>query len=83
MTEAVRWNVDVIITDTTQVWLDLRRSLESDYDKSISQYSRLFLWTSPKYYTPFLSAYSLAAKKYLENVAGPFDNALPTIRAAA
>lgn len=75
--------MDVIITDTTQVWLDLRRNLESDYEKNISQYSRLFLWTSPKYYTPFISAYSLAAKKYLENVAGPFDNALPAIQTVA
>lgn len=73
MTEAVRWGVDVIITDTTRVWLDLRSELQADYDKKISQHSRLFLWTTLQYYSPVLFAHRKLLKKHLEGVAGSFD----------
>ncbi|KAF8076793.1 PLC-like phosphodiesterase [Lyophyllum atratum] len=76
MMEAVRWEVNVIITDVTRTWLDMRSALETDYEKIGSQYGRVFLWTTPKYYTPFLLANSNKAKTYLERIAGPFD-ALP------
>jgi len=73
MMEAVRWEVDVIITDVTKTWLDMRKALETDYEKIGSQYGRIFLWTTPQYYTPILHVYSKQAKIYLERIAGPFD----------
>ncbi|KAF6762067.1 PLC-like phosphodiesterase [Ephemerocybe angulata] len=83
MTEAVRWGVDVIITDTTAIWLDLRRALQADYDKSMSQYSRLFLWTTFDFYSPVLYRLRAAVKTNLEKVAGPFESALPAVSVAA
>lgn len=31
MIEATRWGVDVILTDKTKTWLDLRETLRSTY----------------------------------------------------
>ncbi|KAG5648717.1 hypothetical protein DXG03_000064 [Asterophora parasitica] len=94
MMEAVRWEVNVIITDVTKTWLDLRTALQgtfftlesakmtwayadvpfiADYEKIGSQYGRIFLWTTPKFYTPYLLAHSKQAQSYLERIAGPFD----------
>ncbi|KAG6854448.1 hypothetical protein C0991_006527 [Blastosporella zonata] len=70
---AVRWEVDVIITDTTKTWLDMRAALRNDYEKIGGQYGRIFLWTTPKFYTPFLLLYRRTSQTYLERVAGPFD----------
>lgn len=44
-----------------------------DYEKIGSQYGRLFLWTTPMFYTPIIMAYSRKAQIYLERIAGPFD----------
>ncbi|KAJ3503150.1 hypothetical protein NLJ89_g8560 [Agrocybe chaxingu] len=79
MMEAVRWGVDAIITDYTKTWLDLRTSLRTDYDKIGSQYGRFFLWTTLRYYSPVLLAYSRMAQSYLESVAGPFDDCLADV----
>ncbi|KAF9462014.1 PLC-like phosphodiesterase [Collybia nuda] len=73
MMEAVRWEVNAIITDVTKTWLDLRTALQTDYDKTGSRYGRIFLWTTPRFYTPFLLAHSRQAQTYLEKIAGPFD----------
>ncbi|KAK2465920.1 hypothetical protein APHAL10511_001561 [Amanita phalloides] len=73
MMEAVRWGVNAIITDVTQTWLDLRSKLQLDYDGIGSKYGRIFLWTTPTFYTPFLILRSVKARRYLEGVAGPFD----------
>ncbi|KAG6897176.1 hypothetical protein C0992_003565 [Termitomyces sp. T32_za158] len=70
---AVRWEVDAILTDETKAWLELRAALKRDYEKIGSQYGRLFLWTTPMFYTPVIMAYSRQAKIYLERIAGPFD----------
>ncbi|TFK17115.1 PLC-like phosphodiesterase [Coprinopsis marcescibilis] len=86
MMEAVRWEVNVIITDVTRTWLELRDALQNDYEKIVSQYSRLFLWTTLNFYAPFLAAYSRQSKLDLEKVAGPFERALtarPTMVSAA
>lgn len=48
-------------------------SIIADYDKTGSQYGRIFLWTTPRFYTPFLLAHSRQAQTYLEKIAGPFD----------
>jgi len=73
MMEAVRWQVDVIITDVTKTWLDLRTALQNDYEKIVAQYGRIFLWTSLRFYTPFRIIESRQAKGYLERIAGSFD----------
>ncbi|KAF8165680.1 PLC-like phosphodiesterase [Crassisporium funariophilum] len=73
MMEAVRWEVNAIITDVTKTWLDLRAALQTDYDKIGSQYGRIFLWTTLRFYPPFLNAYNRKAQAYLESIAGPFD----------
>lgn len=39
-----------------------------------AQYTRLFLWTTPTFYSPFQLWRSLANKYYLESVAGSFDD---------
>ncbi|KAG6856999.1 hypothetical protein H0H87_011093 [Tephrocybe sp. NHM501043] len=70
---AVRWEVDVIITDVTKTWLDMRVALQNDYEKIGAQYGRIFLWTTPQFYTPFLLVYSKQAQIHLERIAGPFD----------
>ncbi|KAJ7771079.1 PLC-like phosphodiesterase [Mycena maculata] len=83
MMEAVRWEVDVILTDVTKTWLDLRRELNSvrvpltsdsaDYDKITRQYSRFFLWTSWRFYPPFRYMMTHIGRDRLERIAGPFD----------
>ncbi|KAF8345601.1 PLC-like phosphodiesterase [Amanita rubescens] len=74
MMEAVRWEVNAIITDATQIWLDLRSKLEVDYEGISSKYGRVFLWTTPRFYAPVLLQKSIASRRYLEGVAGPFDS---------
>lgn len=78
MMEAVRWGVNVIITDVTNVWLDLRANLRKDYDNVEAQYGRLFLWTTPRLYWPFRLLVATLNYKYQESVAGPFDGCIPT-----
>jgi len=73
MMEAVRWDVDVILTDNTQTWLKLRSALHDDYKGMSDQYTRLFLWTTPMFYGPFQFLLGLSQKLGLEKVAGPFD----------
>jgi len=80
MMEAVRWEVNAIITDVTQTWLDLRKNLQSDYHKTGSQYGRIFLWTTPHWYSPFLYYRSRLLQIALERVAGPFDVAVSPVQ---
>jgi len=76
MMEAVRWGVDAILTDFTKTWLDMRAALHTDYEKTGSQYGRGFLWTSLKWYSPWVNVRMRALRMHLESIAGPFD--LPT-----
>ena len=89
MMEAVRWEVDAILTDVTKTWLDLRAALEGasdcrfilnlltssavDYDKVDQQYGRIFLWKNMFYYTPVQSLLRMAGRAYLERIAGPYE----------
>jgi len=41
MMEAVRWDVDVIITDKTEIWLELRTALHNNYNEMSAQYTRM------------------------------------------
>ncbi|KAH8096687.1 PLC-like phosphodiesterase [Cristinia sonorae] len=72
MVEAVRWKVDVILTDVTRTWLDLRQALQADYDKIAAQHGRTFLWTTLQYYPPFQIFSRMVESTYLESVKGPF-----------
>lgn len=74
MMEAVRWGVDVVITDVTQKWLELRGALQVDYDTMLSRYGRLFLWTTWQFYFPVTSSWERLTRMYLESAAGPFDH---------
>ncbi|KAJ8698661.1 hypothetical protein PTI98_005344 [Pleurotus ostreatus] len=71
--QAVRWEVDAILTDTTKTWLDMRQALNVDYDKIGAQYSRFFLWTTWKFYAPILYLRNHLIQLRLERIAGPFD----------
>ncbi|KAF9644499.1 PLC-like phosphodiesterase [Thelephora ganbajun] len=72
MMEAVRWGVDVILTDKTQTWLELRAALEKDYENiSAKHKSRLFLWTQPKYYSIFQTGIDYLVVYALEKAGGP------------
>ncbi|KAJ7246606.1 PLC-like phosphodiesterase [Mycena haematopus] len=73
MMEAVRWEVDVILTDVTRTWLDLRTALHSDYEKIAARYSRFFLWTSFRFYPPVRFIRAVVNRERLESIAGPFD----------
>jgi phosphatidylglycerol phospholipase C len=75
MVEAVRWGVDAIITDVPAVWLELRAKLEKDYDSTVAQHGRLFLWTTWWYYSPVQVALDFVVRRYLEGTAGPLDQA--------
>ncbi|KAG9317336.1 PLC-like phosphodiesterase [Chiua virens] len=70
--ECVRWGVDVILTDVTKKWLDLREALRADYDTTLAQHGRWFLWTTWKFYLPGIMLHR-ASKYALEKIAGPFD----------
>ncbi|KAJ8502487.1 hypothetical protein ONZ45_g11703 [Pleurotus djamor] len=73
MMEAVRWEVDAILTDVTKVWLDLRTALVADYDKIGAKHGRTFLWTTWTFYSPVLLLMRYLIQSKLERVAGPFD----------
>ncbi|KAF9238781.1 PLC-like phosphodiesterase [Melanogaster broomeanus] len=71
-------DADVVITDVTTKWLDLRGALQIDYDTILSRYGRWFLWTTWKFYLPSIMMDRLLSRYRLESVAGPFDQfALP------
>ncbi|KAF9266177.1 PLC-like phosphodiesterase [Marasmius fiardii PR-910] len=72
MMEVSRWGADVVITDVTQKWLDLRKALGTDYEKTGGKYGRVFLWTTFKYYTPYQMFIEYLTQRWLESVAGPF-----------
>ncbi|PIL37419.1 hypothetical protein GSI_01113 [Ganoderma sinense ZZ0214-1] len=71
MLEAVRWGVDVILTDKTGDWLALRESLRGDYDGVMKGHSSTFLWTSPRYYFPTRMFWETLAHYYLTKFGGP------------
>jgi len=74
MMEAVRWGVNVILTDKTQTWLELRTGLENDYEKiSAKHNSRLFLWTQPQYYGFFQMTNEYRVVVALEKAGGPMS----------
>ncbi|KAF9809831.1 hypothetical protein IEO21_07231 [Rhodonia placenta] len=85
MVEAVRWGVDVIITDVTQKWLDLRGALRVDYDKIAARHGRTFLWTKWEYWPPARILDTWSNSKEVEAFAGPFmqEITFPRVSASA
>ncbi|KAI0375951.1 PLC-like phosphodiesterase [Pilatotrama ljubarskyi] len=75
MIECVRMGVDVILTDKTKTWLELRETLQNDYEGVMAQYSRTFLWTTPRYYFPMRKLWEVLIQYYLQKYGGPFDAA--------
>jgi len=82
MVEAVRWGIDVILTDVTQTWLDLRGALRVDYDKIAGQHGRTFLWTNWEYWPPAQMLDSRAERMYIESFVGPFKEVPESVPAA-
>lgn len=76
MMEAVRWRVDVILTDRTNTWLEMRSALEDDYEKMNALYAnRIFLWTWPFYYSTVLAFFKYLMRNRLESAVGySFDD---------
>lgn len=74
MIEAVRWGVSAILTDRTKAWLELRKSLEEDYEKTVGQYgSRVFLWTQLRHWSPMVMMKAAVSETYIVTAAGPLD----------
>ncbi|KAI0832730.1 PLC-like phosphodiesterase [Trametes gibbosa] len=73
MVECVRMGVDVVLTDKTKTWLELRETLQNDYGGVMGRYGRSFLWTSPRYYMPHRKMWEGLASWYLQKYGGPFD----------
>ncbi|KAH9943176.1 PLC-like phosphodiesterase [Epithele typhae] len=75
MLEATRWGVDVILTDKTKMWLDLREELKKDYAQIMSTHSSMFLWTSVRFWSPSLRFWEMVAGYYLQKYANTEDPA--------
>ncbi|KAK7036749.1 hypothetical protein VNI00_011415 [Paramarasmius palmivorus] len=73
MVEACRWGVDVILTDVTKTWLDLRETLQADFPLVSAKYSRRFLWTSPFFWTPIIILLHYISDWYFTRVVGPWE----------
>ncbi|KZW04162.1 PLC-like phosphodiesterase [Exidia glandulosa HHB12029] len=77
MVEAARWGVDVVLTDVTRKWLDLRASLAEDFDKTAARVgSRTFLWTTWTCYSPVQYVFWHLHRRRLESIAGPLEKAI-------
>jgi len=75
MMQCVRWGVQVILTDHTKRYLDLRKRLCDDYAKAAAEASgpRYFLWTNWKYYSAPQIFLGRAFQTHLLRIGGPFE----------
>jgi len=75
MMECVRMGVQVILTDHTRRWLDLRSQLTQDFAKTAAAASgpKYFLWTNWKYYSAPQILFSRLQQTYLLKAGGPFE----------
>ncbi|KAG8920340.1 hypothetical protein FRC03_001890 [Tulasnella sp. 419] len=75
MMQCVYWGVDVVLTDYTRVWLELRSRLSVDFDTASAENAvgPTFLWTNWKYYWLPQMFFSRAHRLYLLKIAGPFE----------
>jgi hypothetical protein len=86
--QCCRWGVQAIITDTTQVWLDLRKELQgmdalwlvtcvcSPFSRGLQQGNRIWP-TLPiplaRVLQPSSNGYRYPPEEVLEKIAGPFE----------
>ncbi|KAH8834353.1 PLC-like phosphodiesterase [Flagelloscypha sp. PMI_526] len=70
--QCTRWGVDVIITDTTNRWLDLRKLLQDDYDRTMTLHSNWFLWTQMASWSPLIIFVEFLTVFFLRSWGGPF-----------
>ncbi|ESK95394.1 glycerophosphodiester phosphodiesterase [Moniliophthora roreri MCA 2997] len=75
MVEACRWGVDVILTDVTKTWLELRKSLEADFEQVSAKHGRRFLWTNPLFWSPVIGTLHYVSNYYFTRVVGPWEQA--------
>lgn len=80
MIEAAQWGVDVILTDVTKTWLQLRTQLQADFEKTLSSHSGFFLRTSPTYYYPLRLLYWYLQRPLLEYFGGKFEEPPQVVR---
>jgi hypothetical protein len=71
--QAVKWEVDAVLTDRTQEWLDLRSALTDNYAGTMARQNRSFFWTVPRFWLPVYLGRRWLAVGYMEMVGGPFD----------
>lgn len=75
MMQCVHWGVQVILTDHTRRWLDLRAQLNEDFAKTAAEASgpRYFLWANWRYYSGTQMVFSRLWQSYLLKAGGPFE----------
>ena len=93
----VRWGAFAILTDVPWTYIALRRKLEgqsfgeklmpgltnittANFEEA-SRISRLFLWTTLRYYTARQILYWRLERWYLESIRGPFQK-VPVVTTA-
>ncbi|KAJ6547631.1 PLC-like phosphodiesterase [Mycena capillaripes] len=78
LSEMVRWEVDAIITDVPNRWLEMRSALEKNYETTMLKYkSRMFLYTRLSFYWPFTYAIQRLFEYFLQKWGGPLVVPLP------
>ncbi|KAJ7343418.1 hypothetical protein DFH08DRAFT_226308 [Mycena albidolilacea] len=68
----VRWEVDGIITDVPNRYLQLRSAIEKNYEGTMLRSSRRFLWTSFTFYWLFTYSIQRLSEYFLAKWGGPF-----------
>jgi phosphatidylglycerol phospholipase C len=73
--------VDAIITDVPKVWLDLREQLQKDYINEDKKHSRMFMWSSYKFWSVYQYTLYRHMERVLIDAGGSFDSP-PAIKVA-
>ncbi|KAJ6502483.1 PLC-like phosphodiesterase [Mycena sanguinolenta] len=71
LAEMVRWQVDAIITDVPNRYLQIRSELQKNYESTIIRSSRLFLWTTITMWWPFTYGIQRLSEYFLAKWGGP------------
>ncbi|KAJ7940566.1 PLC-like phosphodiesterase [Mycena leptocephala] len=69
--EMVRWEVDVIITDVPNRYLQLRSALEKNYEATMLKSNRKFLYTTLTFWWPFTYLIQRLSEYFLQRWGGP------------
>ncbi|KAH9833462.1 PLC-like phosphodiesterase [Rhodofomes roseus] len=82
MAEAIRWGIDVIMTDVPHILHALRRDLEADWNKTLARYPRTFLWKHHRYYWPVTLFWATFVRVLLQAAYGRLGKVAPAARRA-